>query len=60
MEVVAGDAGDLLRLEAEQPPDAVVLVDNVVPCSEVGEGLEGASEPRIGTRGTLAEDLRVG
>jgi len=28
-EVVAGDAGDLLRLEAEQLGDAVILVNDV-------------------------------
>ncbi len=36
-EVVARDAGDVLRLEPEQPPDAVILVDDVVAHAQVGE-----------------------
>src|SRR5439155_16379629 len=59
-EVVARDARDLLRLEAEQLPDAVVLVDDVVARPQVGERLEGAPEPVGGARRTLAEDLRLG
>ena len=59
-EVVAGDAGDLLRLEAEQLPDAVVLVDDVVADPQVGERGERPTEPRVGARRPLAEDLRVG
>ena len=58
-EVVARDARDLLRLEAEQLPDPVVLVDDVVAGPEIGEGLEGAAEAGAGARRTLAEDLRV-
>ena len=58
-EVVARDARDVLRLEAEQPTDAVILVDDVVADAEVGEGLERAAEPRVDTRRSLAEDLRV-
>ena len=42
-QVVAGDAGDLLRLEAEQLGDAVVLVDDVVAGAEVGEARERAT-----------------
>ena len=59
-EVVAGDTGDLLRLEAEQLADAVVLVDDVVADAEVGERGERAAEAGVGTRRPLAEDLRVG
>ena len=58
-EVVARDAGDVLRLEAEETPDAVVLVDDVVADAEVGEGLQRATETRVGARRPLAEDLRV-
>ena len=36
--------GDLLRLEAEQLADAVVLVHDVVAGAQVGEGLERAAE----------------
>ena len=50
---------DVLRLEAEKPPHAVVLVDDVVADAEVGEGLQRATESRVGARGALAEDLRV-
>jgi hypothetical protein len=38
-EVVARDAGDGLRLESEQLPDPVVLVDDVIARAEVGEAL---------------------
>ena len=59
-QVVAGDRGDGLRLEAEQLPDPVVFVDDVVAGAEVGEGLERAPDAGVGSRSTLAEDLRVG
>ena len=59
-EVVAGDAGDLLRLEAEELADAVILVDDVVADPQVGERGERPPEPRVGARWPLAEDLRVG
>ena len=59
-EVVAGDAGDLLRLEAEELADAVILVDDVVADPQVGERGERPTEPRVGARRPLAEDLRVG
>ena len=59
-EVVARDARDLLRLEAEQPPDAVVLVDDEVARAQVGEGGERPAEAAVGARRPLAEDLRVG
>ena len=45
-EVVAGDARDLLRLEAEQLRDAVVLVDDVVAGAQVGEARERAAGRR--------------
>jgi hypothetical protein len=38
VEVVAGDATDLARLEAGEAGDAVVLVDDVVADPELGEG----------------------
>src|SRR5262249_5396707 len=59
-QVVARDAGDGLRLEAEQLPDAVVLVDDVVAGAEVGERLERAADAgRVGTARAPAEELRV-
>ena len=58
-EVVARDARDLLRLEAEQLPDAVVLVDDVVAGAEVGEGLERPADPVLGAARLAPEDLRV-
>ena len=58
-EVVTRDLGDLLRLEAEQLPDAVVLVHDVVAGAKVGEGLERATDPLCCAR-PAAEDLRVG
>ncbi len=59
-QVVAGDAGDLLRLEAEQPRDAVVLVDDVVAAAQVGEARERATGRRRRARRAATEDLRVG
>ena len=59
-EVVAGDARDLSRLEAEQPADAVVLVDDVVAGAQVGERLQRAAEARVDAARAAAEDLRVG
>src|SRR5207249_6142689 len=41
-EVVARDARDLLRLEAEQLSDAVVLVDDEVAAPQIRERLERA------------------
>ena len=58
-EIVTCDPGDVLRLEAEQTPDAVILMHDVVADTEVGERLEGAAEPRVDSRGALAEDLCV-
>ncbi len=59
-EVVARDARHGLRLEAEELPDAVVLVDDVVARPQVGEALERAAEPCVCSRRPLPEDLRVG
>ena len=59
-QVVARDAGDLLRLEAEQLADAVVLVDDVVAGAEVGERLERAAADPALARDAAAEDLVVG
>ena len=58
-EIVARDARDLLRLEADQLADAVVLVDDEVAAAEVGERRQRTAEPSVGTRWALAEDLRV-
>src|SRR4029079_16111744 len=58
-EIVARDARDGLRLEAEKLSDAVVLVDDEVARAQVGEALQSAADPRVGSRRTLAEDLRV-
>jgi hypothetical protein len=58
-QVVPRDARDLLRLETEQPPDPVILVDDVVAGAEVGERLQRAPEARVGARRSLPEDLRV-
>ena len=59
-EVVARDARDLLRLEAEQLADAVVLVHDVVAGAQVGERLQRAAADATLARRALAEDLRVG
>ncbi len=59
-EIVARDARDLLRLEAEQLGDAVVLVHDVVAGAEVREALQRTARSSRGARRSLAEDLRVG
>src|ERR687888_983705 len=59
-QVVAGDPRDLLRLEAAQLGDAVVLVDDVVAGAQIGEALQRTAGRRGGARRALAEDLRVG
>ena len=59
-EVVARDARDLLRLEAEQLPDAVVLVDDEIAAAEIRERLQRAPTDSPLARRPLAEDLRVG
>src|SRR5262249_37018882 len=43
VEVVAGDAADLTRLEAGEAGDAVVLVDDVVADPKLGEGEAAAA-----------------
>src|SRR5262249_43205529 len=54
------DARDRSRLEAEELPDAVVLMDDVVAGSQVGERLQRASDAgRLGPRRALAEELSV-
>jgi hypothetical protein len=58
-EVVARDAGHFLGLEAEQLPDAVVLVDDEVATAEIRERLERAAADSPFTRWPLAEDLCV-
>src|SRR5213075_2251783 len=58
-EVVARDAGDLLRLEPEQLADAVVLVDDVVARAQVGEALQRAAADPALARHAPAEDLVV-
>ena len=52
--------GDLLRLEPEELPDAVILVDDEVADAQVGERRKRTAEPGVGARRPLAEDLRVG
>ena len=59
-QVVARDAGHVLRLEPEQATDTVVLVHDVVAHPQVGERLQCAPESRIRPRRPLAEDLGVG
>src|SRR4051812_32997648 len=59
-EIVARDAGDGVRLEPEQPADAVVLVHDVVARAEVGEGLQRAAAEAALARHAAAEDLVVG
>ena len=60
-QVVARDAGDCLRLEAEQLADAVVLVHDVVAGAQVGERLKRAPDARgLRPACALAEELRVG
>src|SRR4051794_8732259 len=58
-QVVARDSGDLLRLEAEELADAVVLVDDEVADAQLREGLQRPPEARLSARGALAEDLAV-
>ena len=59
-EVVAGDAGDRVRLEPEQAPDAVILVHDVVAGAQVGEGLQRATAEAALARHATPEDLVVG
>ena len=61
LDVVAGDARDGLRVEAQELADAVVLVDDVVAGPQVGEARERAAEAQRGRRPRApAEDLRGG
>ena len=60
LKVVARDARDFSRLEAEQLADAVVLVDDVVARAELGEGLERAAGRCCSSARAAAEHLRVG
>ena len=60
VEVIACDACDLLGLEAEESPEAVVLVNDVVPRTKVRERLEGTPEPRVCAWRSFSEHLRVG
>ena len=61
LDVVAGDAGDGLDVEAQELPDAVVLVHDVIARPQVGEARERASEAQGGRRtGAAAEDLGGG
>ena len=59
-EVVARDAGDFLRLEAEELADAVILVDDVVAGAQVGERLQRAAAEAALLRHATTEDLMVG
>ncbi len=58
VEVVADDAADLLGVEADEPPDAVVLVNDVVAGTQVGDGRERAADPGRPARAAAAEELR--
>ena len=58
-QVVARDAGHLLRLEAEQLADAVVLVHDEVAGAEVGERLERAAAYPALARNAATEDLVI-
>src|SRR5207249_11284992 len=58
-EVVARDPGHFLRLETEELPDAVILVDDEVSRPEIGERLQRPSADPSLARRSLAEDLRV-
>ena len=50
LEVVAGDAGDGLGVEAGEARDAVVLVDDDVARAQVGERAQGAAPARRALR----------
>ena len=58
-QVVARDPADGLGLEAEQLPDAVILVDDVVPRAEVGERPQCPRHTGLARR-PPPEDLRLG
>src|SRR4029077_3842057 len=54
-EVIADDARHLLRLEAEQLGDAMVLVHDVVAGAQVREACKGAADRGGRPRGAAAE-----
>jgi hypothetical protein len=56
VEVVAGDAADLPRLEAGEAGDAVVLVDDVVADPQFAEGEAAAAAPGRRLLGAAAVD----
>src|SRR5262249_1976924 len=56
VEVVAGAAADLARLEPGEAGDAVVLVDDVVADPEFAEGEPAAARARGGLLGAAAVD----
>src|SRR5205085_5928867 len=56
-QVVARDAGNLLRLEAEELPDAVILVHDVVARPQVGERLQRPAAETALARRTSPEHL---
>src|SRR5205085_818897 len=58
-EVVARDARHLLRLEAEQLRDAVILVDDVVAGAQIRERLQGAAADAPLSRRAAPEHLRI-
>src|SRR5215211_306001 len=58
-EVIARDARDRLRLEAEQLADAVVFVNDEVAGAEICEALECTPDAGVGPGWPLAENLRV-
>ena len=58
-QIVARDSGDLLRLEAEELSDAVVLVHDVVAGAQVGEAGKRAAGGRGRARCAPPEDLCV-
>jgi hypothetical protein len=61
VEVVPGDARHRLRLEADEAPDAVVLVDDVVPAAQVHERRHGAPQaPLAGGRSAPSQELHRG
>ena len=61
-EVVAGETGDGARLEAGEPPDAVVLVDHVVANPQIHEARQAPPDHRTALRGRSAatQDRRLG
>src|SRR5207248_9574441 len=58
-EIVARDAGDLLRLEAEELADAVVFVHDEVAGAQVGERLQRSPADAPLLRHAATEDLVI-